>query len=148
MSVEGSVCFSELLPNKDQVPFPKHILPRQTLLSLALEAVHGFDTPVGFSPHIPVPKIPWHEWQVVLGSCWREERLIPEPLGPGWCPGPGWQLPLAWPPAGNSLGRQHPRKPPLVWHGHSSSACLGQGLLLFLSAFMSHWRPGPSPDAV
>lgn len=34
VSAEGSVCLSVLLPNKDQVNFPKHILPRQTLLSL------------------------------------------------------------------------------------------------------------------
>lgn len=33
-SAKGSVCLSPLLPNKDQVNFPKHILPRQTLLSL------------------------------------------------------------------------------------------------------------------
>lgn len=34
VSAKGSVCLSPLLPNKDQVNFPKHILPRQTLLSL------------------------------------------------------------------------------------------------------------------
>lgn len=106
--------------------------------ALTLETVHGFDTPVGFSTHIPVPKIPWHEWQVVLGSCWREVKLITEPLGPGWSPRPSWQLPLAGPPVGDRLEFQHPpspQAPPVVaWpQSHSLPGVTGS---CFLSAFV------------
>ena len=85
VSAPGSVCLSVPLPNKDQAHFPKHILPRQTLLSLwrlstALTLLWVF------YPH-PCAKDSLAEQQVVLGCCWGERsRSRPAPRDPALLP--------------------------------------------------------------
>lgn len=91
VSAKGSVCLSVLLPNKDQAHFPKHILPRQTLLSLwrlstALTLLWVF------YPH-PCAKDSLAEQQAMLGCCLGGgvEPLMPCSQGPSppasRCPG-------------------------------------------------------------